>query len=110
MARLPDPTRMAANVEKRSGDPLPRARKVTPAMDSDMCRDCARVARLGQKKSLAAMPMALKRRPSQTTFSQLTSRRWENHEEEGYRFDIAKGAKVEFEIVDHPHLAFLAVF
>jgi len=56
------------------------------------------------------MPMALKRIPSQTTFSQLTLRRWENHEEEGYWFGIAQGAKVEFEVVDDPHLAFLAAF
>jgi len=81
---------------------------VTPAMDSDRRRDWARVARLGQKKSLAAMPMAPKRRPSQATFNKLTLRRWENHEEEGYWFDVAKGAKVELEVVDQPHLAFLA--
>jgi hypothetical protein len=30
---------MAAKVEKRSGEPLPRARKVTPAIDSDIRSD-----------------------------------------------------------------------
>jgi hypothetical protein len=50
---------MAANVEKRSGDPFPRARNVTPAMDSDIFNAWERVARLGQKKSLAAIPIAL---------------------------------------------------
>jgi hypothetical protein len=71
MARLPEPTRMAAKVEKRSGDPFPRARKVTPAMDSDIRSVCERVARLGQKKSLDAIPIALNRKPSQATFDEL---------------------------------------
>lgn len=59
IARLPLPTLMAANVEKRSGDPFPRARKVTPAMDWDILSAWDRVARFGQKKSLAAIPIAL---------------------------------------------------
>ena len=62
IARLPEPTLIAANVENKSGDPFPRARNVTPAIDSDIRNVCDNVARLGQKKSLAAMPMALKSR------------------------------------------------
>src|SRR5262245_45006902 len=62
MAKLPEPTLMAENVENRSGEPFPKAKKVTPAMDSDIRRDWASVARFGQKKSLAAIPIALKRK------------------------------------------------
>jgi hypothetical protein len=68
MAKLPEPTLMAANVEKRSGDPFPSARKVTPAMDSDIRNVFANVARFGQKKSLAAIPMALNRKPNQSIY------------------------------------------
>jgi len=56
---------MAAKVEKRSGEPFPNAKKVTPAMDSDMRNVWARVAKFGQKKSLEAIPIALNRRPAQ---------------------------------------------
>ena len=68
IARLPEPTRIAANVENRSGEPFPSARKVTPAIDSDMRSVCARVARLGQKKSLAAIPMAENSRHNQIIY------------------------------------------
>jgi hypothetical protein len=68
IARLPEPTLIAENVEKRSGEPLPRARKVTPAIDSDNRRLWARVARLGQRKSLAAMPMAVNNKLSQNIY------------------------------------------
>ena len=57
----------AAKVEKTSGLPFPKARKVTPAMLSLMPRIVAIVLRLMQKKSLAAIPIVLKRRPSQET-------------------------------------------
>lgn len=68
IARLPEPTLIAANVEKRSGEPLPNARKVTPAIDSDIRRVWDRVAKLGQKKSLAAMPIALNNKHSQIIY------------------------------------------
>lgn len=63
-AKLPLPVLMAANVEKTSGLPFPRARNVTPARLSLVPSMLAIVLRLTQKKSLAAMPMVLKRRPS----------------------------------------------
>ncbi len=66
-ARLPLCVFMAANVEKTSGLPFPNAKKVTPAMLSLMPRTLARVLRLMQKKSLAAIPMVLNRRPSHST-------------------------------------------
>lgn len=47
----------AAKVEKTSGDPFPKARKVTPAVLSLSPSTAARVARLGQKKSEAEMPI-----------------------------------------------------
>lgn len=75
-AREPELIFMAAKVEKTSGEPLPKARKVTPAykdgcehwsyairvrggvtIDSDMPRMLAIVERLMQKKSLAAIPI-----------------------------------------------------
>ena len=47
--------------------PLPKARNVTPVMLSLSPRMLAMVLRLMQKKSLAAIPIALKRRPSHST-------------------------------------------
>jgi hypothetical protein len=58
---------MAAKVLKTSGDPLPNARNVTPARLSLRPRTVAIVLKLTLKKSLAAIPMVVKRRPSQTT-------------------------------------------
>jgi hypothetical protein len=55
---------MAAKVLNTSGLPFPNARKVTPVMLSLMPNIVAMVLRLMQKKSLAAMPMVLKSRPS----------------------------------------------
>ena len=66
-AKLPLCDFMAANVEKTSGLPLPKAKNVTPAMLSLIPRILAIVLRLTQKKSLAAMPIVLKSRPSHTT-------------------------------------------
>ena len=63
-AKLPLPVLIAANVEKTSGLPFPRARKVTPARLSLVPRMLAIVLRLTQKKSLAAIPMVLNKRPS----------------------------------------------
>ena len=67
MARLLLFVLKAAKVEKTSGLPFPKARKVTPAMLSLIPRIVAIVLRLMQKKSLAAIPMVLKRRPSHET-------------------------------------------
>ena len=67
MARLLLFVLKAAKVEKTSGLPFPKARKVTPAMLSLIPRIVAIVLRLMQKKSLAAMPMVLNRRPSHET-------------------------------------------
>jgi hypothetical protein len=65
-AKLAAWVRKAAKVEKTSGLPLPKASSVTPAKLSLMPRMRAMVLRLTQKKSLAAMPMVLKRRASQS--------------------------------------------
>jgi hypothetical protein len=51
----------AEKVENTSGEPLPKARKVTPAVDSPIPSRSATVARLGQKKSDAEMPIVAKR-------------------------------------------------
>ena len=59
-ARLPLFVLIAANVEKTSGLPFPKARKVTPAMLSLKPSMVAMVLRLMQKKSLAAMPIVEK--------------------------------------------------
>jgi hypothetical protein len=67
IARLAELVLKAANVEKTSGLPFPKARKVTPAMLSLMPRRLAMVLRLTQKKSLAAMPMVLKSSASHST-------------------------------------------
>jgi len=56
---------MAANVLKTSGEPFPKARKVTPARLSLKPRTLAMVLRLTLKKSLAAIPIVVNRRPSQ---------------------------------------------
>ena len=66
-AKLPLCVFIAANVEKTSGLPFPKARKVTPVILSLMPSMLAIVLRLMQKKSLAAMPIALKRKLSHTT-------------------------------------------
>jgi hypothetical protein len=55
---------MAANVEKTSGLPLPKATKVTPATFSLRPNIAEMDSRFSQKKSLAAMPMVEKSRPS----------------------------------------------
>lgn len=65
-AKLAAWVRKAANVENTSGLPLPNASKVTPARLSLMPNMRAMVLRLTQKKSLAAIPMVLKRRASQS--------------------------------------------
>lgn len=64
-AKLPLLDFMAAKVEKTSGEPLPKARKVTPVKLSLMRRMVAIVLRLMQRKSEAAMPMIVKRRQAQ---------------------------------------------
>ena len=58
---------MAANVEKTSGLPLPKARNVTPVRLSLIPSRVAIVLRLMQRKSEAAIPMVLKSKASQTT-------------------------------------------
>jgi hypothetical protein len=58
---------MAAKVLKTSGEPLPNAKKVTPARLSLRPRMVAIVLRLTLKKSLAAIPIVENNRPSQTT-------------------------------------------
>lgn len=65
MAMLPLLEFMAAKVLKTSGEPFPKAKKVTPARLSGRPRTLAMVLRLMLKKSLAAMPMVEKSRPSQ---------------------------------------------
>jgi hypothetical protein len=65
-ARLPLFVLIAANVEKTSGLPFPKASSVTPAMLSLMPRMLAMVLRLMQKKSLAAMPIVENKSPSHT--------------------------------------------
>ena len=60
IARLPLFDFMAANVEKTSGLPFPKARKVTPVRLSLKPRKLANVLRSIHRKSLAAMPMVLK--------------------------------------------------
>ena len=67
MARLPEPALIEENVEDRSGLPLPKARKVTPATFSSRPRCWEMVARLGVKKSDAVMPSVEKRNKSQTS-------------------------------------------
>lgn len=49
IANDPDPARMAAYVENTSGEPLPNAKKVTPARDSDRPSIFEIVLRLGQR-------------------------------------------------------------
>lgn len=66
-ARLPLCDFIAAKVEKTSGLPFPKARKVTPAMLSLIPNMLAMVLRFMQKKSLAAIPIVLNRRPSHKT-------------------------------------------
>jgi hypothetical protein len=68
---------IAAKVLKTSGDPLPNARNVTPAKLSLRPRTVAIVLRLTLKKSLAAIPIVVKRRPSQRTMMvNATGRTW----------------------------------
>jgi hypothetical protein len=57
---------IAAKVLKTSGEPFPKARKVTPARLSLSPSTLEMVLRLTLKKSLAAMPMVVKSRPSHT--------------------------------------------
>jgi hypothetical protein len=65
-AKLPLFVLIAANVENTSGLPLPKAKNVTPARLSLRPNNCDIVLRLMQKKSLAAMPIVLKSRHSQS--------------------------------------------
>ena len=51
-------------MEKTSGLPFPKARKVTPVKLSLMPKTLAIVLRFIHKKSDAAIPIVLKRRPS----------------------------------------------
>lgn len=67
IAKLPLCDFIAANVEKTSGLPFPKARNVTPAMLSLIPRMLAMVLRFIQKKSLAAIPIVLNSRASQST-------------------------------------------
>ena len=62
IARLPELAFMAEKVEKTSGEPFPNARKVTPATSSSRPRMVEIVARFGQKKSDAPIPMVEKRK------------------------------------------------
>jgi hypothetical protein len=66
-ARLAEFEFIAAKVEKTSGLPFPNARNVTPAMLSLMPSNFEIVLRLTQKKSLAAIPIVLKRSDSHST-------------------------------------------
>lgn len=66
MAKLPLFDRIAANVEKTSGLPLPNARKVTPVRLSLSPRMLASVLKSIHKKSLAAIPIVLNRSDSQS--------------------------------------------
>jgi hypothetical protein len=54
-------------VEKTSGLPFPKAKNVTPAVDSLNPSTEAMVDRFGQKKSEAQIPMKEKRNPKATT-------------------------------------------
>ena len=65
MAKLPELARMAENVEKTSGLPFPKAKKVTPATFSSKPSSWEMVARFGVKKSEALMPRVEKRKMSQ---------------------------------------------
>jgi hypothetical protein len=65
IAKLPDPARMAENVENTSGLPFPNARKVTPATFSSSPRSWAIVAKFGVKKSEAVMPKVENKKTSQ---------------------------------------------
>lgn len=56
IARLPESAFIAEKVEKTSGLPFPKAKKVTPATFSSRPRSWAMVARLGVKKSEALIP------------------------------------------------------
>jgi hypothetical protein len=64
IAKLPLFDRMAANVENTSGLPLPNARNVTPVRLSLIPKMLANVLRSIHKKSLAAIPIVLKRSDS----------------------------------------------
>lgn len=61
IASEPDPDDRAENVENKSGDPFPSAKKVTPAVLSFIPSLLANVDRFGQKKSLATRPRQLNR-------------------------------------------------
>lgn len=65
-AMLPLLEPMAAKVLKTSGEPFPKAKKVTPARLSGSPRTLAIVLKLTLKKSLAAIPMVEKSSPSQS--------------------------------------------
>jgi hypothetical protein len=76
---------------------LPRARKVTPAIDSDIRRVCANVARLGQKKSLAAIPIALNRKLDHIICISIVTDIY--HEDKSDRSNIMHGAEIEVEVM-----------
>jgi hypothetical protein len=65
IAKLPLFERMAAKVENTSGLPLPNARNVTPVRLSLIPRMLANVLRSIHRKSLAAIPIVLKRSDNQ---------------------------------------------
>jgi len=64
-AKEPELVLMAAKVEKTSGLPFPKAKKVTPAILSLIPRIVAIVLKFMQKKSEAAIPIVENSRPSQ---------------------------------------------
>jgi hypothetical protein len=66
-AILPLCVLIAAKVEKTSGLPFPKAKKVTPAMLWLIPRIVAIVLRFIQKKSLAAIPIVVNRSPIHST-------------------------------------------
>jgi hypothetical protein len=67
IARPPEFAFIAENVENTSGEPLPNARKVTPATFSSRPRITEIDARFGQKKSEAEIPRVEKRKRAHIT-------------------------------------------
>ena len=76
MASEPEPDDIAEKVEKTSGEPLPRAKKVTPAVLSFMPNRLASVPKFGQKKSLATSPRQLKRKAIHIKMTSMTPMCW----------------------------------
>jgi len=73
IARPKVPPFNAEKVEKTSGLPFPKARNVTPAVDSVRPRYAAIVDRFGQKKSEAEIPMKEKRKMRMNMYPRATS-------------------------------------